>query len=485
MTREWLTLTDTSPRTWELLPLRFHPLEDSRIVVTNMVGEWLVLDRGEFERVVDPSALGHPRASTLAAMRSRHMIREPGENLPVELLAVKLRTAKERMADLTALHMFVVTLRCEHTCRYCQVSRQSTARDEFDMTEETAEAALALVFRSPSPHIKIEFQGGESLLNFELIRWIVERALRLNEHHQRQLAFVIATNLAPLDDEILDFCAKHRIAISTSLDGPRELHNNNRRRPGQDSWERAVAGIRRCVDVLGRDQVSALMTTTEASLDQPEAIIDSYVELGLGAIFLRPISPYGFATRLRGGGRYDADRWLDFYRRGLSHLIELNRSGTDIIEVYAAIIAKKMFSSIDPGYVDLTSPAGIGIGGIVYNYDGGVYASDEGRMLAEMHDETFRLGTVHDDYRELLMSPKLINPLWESFTLSVPKCDTCAFESYCGADPTYHHITGGDFVGHKTFSSFCRRNTGIFTHLLTLANDDSFVHDLLWKWAHQ
>jgi hypothetical protein len=34
-------------------------------------------------------------------------------------------------------------------------------------------------------------------------------------------------------------------------------------------------------------------------------------------------------------------------------------------------------TSEDPGYVDLMSPAGIGIGAVVYNYDGHVYASDE------------------------------------------------------------------------------------------------------------
>lgn len=54
----------------------------------------------------------------------------------------------------------------------------------------------------------------------------------------------------------------------------------------------------------------------------------------------------------------------------------------------------KILTNDDPGYVDLMSPAGIGIGALVYNYDGGVYASDEGRMLAEMGDETFHLGDV-------------------------------------------------------------------------------------------
>jgi uncharacterized protein len=472
----------TETTNWELMPLRFNALDAERVVVTNMVGEHLVMARTELDEVVND---GRPEAGTLARMRARQMIRVPGETLPAELLALKLRTQKRRLADLTALHMFVVTLRCEHTCRYCQVSRQATGRGEFDMTEETAEAALRHVFASPSPQLKIEFQGGESLLNFELIRWIVERAEQINEHEQRDLAFVIATNLALIDDEMLDFCEAHRINLSTSLDGPEELHNHNRRRPGQDSWERAVEGIDRVRERLGPDYVSALMTTTEKSLEQPEAIIDSYVELGLSSIFLRPISPYGFALRLRGGGQYDARRWLDFYRRGLAHIVELNRSGTPVTEVYAAIIAKKMFSNDDPGYVDLTSPAGMGIGGIVYNYDGGVYASDEGRMLAETGDETFRLGTVDDSWATLMSSNKLLDPLWESFTLSAPGCDTCAFEPWCGADPTFHHATMGDFAGHKTLSAFCTRNMGIFTHLVELAEADPFARDLLWAWGNR
>ena len=87
-------------------------------------------------------------------------------------------------------------------------------------------------------------------------------------------------------------------------------------------------------------------------------------------------------------------RWLAFYEDGLDHIIDLNRRGIPMVETYTAIVAKKMFTNDDPGYVDLTSPAGIGLGALVYNYDGDVYASDEGRMLAEMSDHTFRLGNV-------------------------------------------------------------------------------------------
>ena len=279
---------------WQLLPLRFHRLDADSVVLTNLVGEHVFVTPDELSAVVDGTCADQ---ELLARLRAAHLIQVPGETLPAELLAIKLRTRMRRLPDSTGLHIFVVTLRCEHTCRYCQVSRQSAAKNEFDMTEETARRALELAFRSPSPHLKIEFQGGEPLLNFPLVRWITAEAKRMNKEHGKDLAFVIATNLALLDEEILDFCAEEQVHISTSLDGPQDLHNGNRRRPGQDSWQQAVAGIRRVQERLGPDRVSALMTTTEASLGRAAEIIDTYAELGLRGVFLRPISPYGFALR--------------------------------------------------------------------------------------------------------------------------------------------------------------------------------------------
>jgi len=183
----------------------------------------------------------------------------------------------------------------------------------------------------------------------------VAEAKRINTDHGKDLAFVIATNLALLNDDILQFCVDEKVYISTSLDGPADLHNHNRRRPGQDSWQKTVAGIRQVQDRLGPDRVSALMTTTEASLDRVHDIIDTYADLGLHNVFLRPISPYGFALRPRGGAGYDIERWLRFYDTGLDYVIDLNRRGLPMVESYAAIIARKMFSNEDAGYVDLTS----------------------------------------------------------------------------------------------------------------------------------
>lgn len=465
------------------LPYRFMPLSAGRYVLTNMVGEFVVMDRETLQTFAD----GHLsfRNDVYNELKSKHFLIDKDSDVALDLLALKLRTKLSPLANFTGLHIFVVTLRCEHSCPYCQVSRANDNRREFDMTRETALKSLDLVFLSPSPAIKIEFQGGESLLNLDLIEFIVEEAKRRNETAQRNLAFVYATNLAILDDRALELAARHDILVSTSLDGPADLHNKNRPRPGGDSYARAIAGIRRARMALGRDRVGALMTTTAASLPRARDIIDEYIAQDFDGIFLRPLSPYGFAIKTKFYQSYDQKEWLDFYFEGLDYIIELNLGGFPFVEHYAAMILKKMLTAFQPGYVDLMSPAGIGIGAVVYNYDGDVYASDEARMLAEMGDKRFRIGNVHSNsYEEIFLGDALLDPIEKSFAASCPMCSWCAFEPWCGSDPVFHHATQGDFVGKKPLSAFCGRNMAIFKGLIERMEDRPNLRHMFERWAN-
>lgn len=474
----------TSENTYKLLPFKFDRLNDSEYVITNLSGELTIVNEAELNRIVEHEL--KPTEHLYSDLRSKHFIYEPSDKAPLQLLAIKLRTKLSRLTNFTNLHIFVVTLRCDHSCPYCQVSRQSEDRATFDMTTEIADKGIDFVFRSPSSALKIEFQGGEPLLNFDLIKYIVLEAKKRNEFAKRDLAFVIATTLSLLTDEVLAFCKEHRIVLSTSLDGTEELHNKNRPRPGKNSHQRFIEGLGKARVALGYDQVSALMTTTEQSLPHVKAIIDEYLRLGFQDIFLRPLSPYGFAIKTKKFRAYNTERWLDFYKEGLAYIIELNKKGIKFSEQYTALILTKMLTSTDPGYVDLMSPAGIGIAAIVINYDGGVYASDESRMLAEMGDQSFRLGKIDENtYEEIMLSDKLLDALEDSFALSVPMCSDCAFEPYCGAEPVYHHAVYGDSVGRKPESEFCKRNMAIFKHLIELMRSDPEAKQIFLGWANR
>lgn len=469
---------------YELLPFRFETLSGEDVVLTNFVGEFVVLKRNQLDEVVQKRL--SPSDETYSLLRSRHFIKEASDTASIQLLGLKTRTKYSNIRNFTNLHLFVVSLRCDHSCPYCQVSRQSENKAAFDMTEETADQGLKIVFRSPNPAIKIEFQGGEPLLNFELIRHVVLKAKKINEVEKRDLQFVITTTLSLITDEILDFCKDHKIFLSSSLDGPEDLHNRNRPRPGKDSYARFVEGLQKARDKLGYDSVSALMTTSPASLTRVRDIIDEYLKHDLDGIFLRHLSPYGFAIKTKSYDAYNVDRWLEFYREGLDYIVELNKQGVRFTEHFASLLLTKMFTSNDPGFVDLMNPSGAGVSAVVFNYDGDVYASDESRMLREMGDTTFKIGNLHTNtYEEIFTSEVLLNALDDSFTMSAPMCTDCAFEPWCGAEPVFHHAIFDDVLGRKPESEFCKRIMGVVRHLLNKMQTDPEAKEIFMRWANK
>ncbi len=352
------------------------------------------------------------------------------------------------------------------------------------MSIETAERSLQLMMRSPATAITLELQGGEPLLAFDTIRQVVPRAKELAAKHSKDLQIVITSNLAFATKEILEYCRTEQIKLSTSLDGPAHIHNANRPRPGNDSYEKTIDSINRARDIVGIENVAAVMTTTRLSLDHPIEIIDEYVRREFRSIFLRPISPYGFAVKTHRRTGYHMDLFLQFYRKALDYIISLNRQGVDLAEVYAKILLTKILTPFPTHYVDLQSPFGAGVNVLVYNYNGDVFASDEARMLAEMNDSTFRLGSVHSDtYESIYTGPAFQRLLNAACNESLPGCAACAFQPYCGADPIFHHATQGDLVGHRPSSAFCHKNMEINRYLFSLlANADKELMRVFFAW---
>jgi uncharacterized protein len=467
---------------YSFLPFRFVQFDENQVLLVNEVGEHLLLSNGDFACFLDKKL--EKFAPVYLDLKGKHFLFDSDSNTPIELLAVKYRTKKQHLAGFVKLHIFVVSLRCEHSCHYCQVSRVSTSRALYDMSEATASKAVELVFQSPADELKIEFQGGEPLLNFEVICQIVESAEKKALETGKKIEFVITTNLALITEEVLEFCREHQIWISTSLDGPGFIHNANRPRPCGDSYEKTVEGIEMARGVLGREAVSAVMTTTKLSLEYPREIIDEYIQQGFDSIFLRSLSPYGFALKTERRIGYPMEDFLAFYTKALDYIIELNKKGVWFVETFTQNILTRMLTPFSTGYVDLQSPAGAATGVVVYNYDGDVYASDEARMLAEMDDKRFRLGNVHADSYESIFGGDLAREIISASNIeSVPVCSDCAFQPFCGTDPVFHYAAQGDLTGYIPSSDFHRKHFFVFNHLLKLYYADADVRRIFHSWV--
>ena len=449
-----------------LLPFRFHQINDKKEVLVNEVGDFLIVPTGTAQRIVNREV--SDQEELYADLLANFFISLQPIPALVDVLATRYRTKKSFLDEFTALHIFVVSLRCNHSCHYCQVSRVSENRKDFDISIENLKASIHHMFRSPAQSITMEFQGGEPLLAFDKVKYAIEYAKELNNGFQKDISYVLCTNSTVFTDEVLSFCKQHDVILSTSLDGPAFLHNANRPKTGTASYELVIDGITKARSAIGSDKVSALMTTTSLSLDYPIEIIDNYRENGFHNIFLRPISPYGFALKNARKNKYETDRYLEFYKKGLAYILELNKQGHFFVEDYTTVVLKKMLTPFPINYVDLQSPAGMINNVIVFNYDGYVYATDESRMLAENNDYTFRLGHVADNYHSLFYGDKarFLSQFWSNESLA--GCADCGFQAYCGADPVFHYASQGDFEGHRATSDFCKKNMEIIRHIFDL-----------------
>ena len=384
-------------------------------------------------------------------------LRENGFLLPdraeeiAEETVVRYRKAKGYLLSSTSLHIFVLTNACNLNCVYCQARDHEHVHVE-KMSFETAEKAVMIALQSPEHYLNFEFQGGEPLLNYPVIRHIVEYAEKNKQAHSIQ--YSVVTNLTLLSDEILDFFEQYDVRISTSLDGNSELHNANRSdRLGVGSFENVAAAIKK---IQARNlPIGAIQTTTRQSLSKSKQIIDTYRELGFQSVFIRPLTKLGTAIPNWNEIGYSASEFVQFYRECLSYILELNKQGKPFSEGHAGTFLSKILSGQAQNYMELRSPCGAAIGQAAYYFNGDVYTCDEGRMIAEMGDSAFKLGNVYkNSYDEMMSSPVCKTVCVASVLEALPECTDCVYQPYCGTCPALnyaseHNIFKRDARGYR------------------------------------
>ena len=470
------------------MPYRYRQIGPD-FLITNDFGEWTFLPPEDFERFAAGRVT--PADPLFESLAARGFVGSALDHRQaVEALA-------NRMSFLHSgpnLHIVVVTLRCDHTCRYCHASRVPMTRSGTDMTPEVAERVVETIFQTTSGFITIEFQGGEPLANWPTVQRIIEVAEELNRTAGKQLTFALVTNLSQMDEAKLDYLIAHRVEICSSLDGPADVHNFNRLTSDGDAFARAVEWIARINDrygELGLDQVlyrvEALPTITRGVLGRWRELVDTYLANGCRSIYLRALNPFGFARQTAEIIGYSMDEWLEFYRHTVDYIIELNREGHQILERNAAIFLTKILCGADPNFLDIRSPCGAGIGQMAYNYDGSVFTCDEGRMMAQMGDDIFRMGDVFgSSYTELMRSEPVRALVMSSALDGQPGCIDCAYKPYCGTCPVQNYSEQGSLGGRMRESSWCKKHMGIMDYLFELlrrGEADPELRQVIERWT--
>jgi uncharacterized protein len=127
-----------------------------------------------------------------------------------------------------------VTNQCNLSCQYCyEFGEDKIATPEGKkkfMDVETAQSSVDYLLAQSEGRrsVHITFFGGETLMNFPLLRHVVDYSRDQAGRKGVNIDFSLTTNATLLTPAIIDFLAENHVGVTVSIDGPKEMNDKFR-----------------------------------------------------------------------------------------------------------------------------------------------------------------------------------------------------------------------------------------------------------------
>lgn len=247
---------------------------------------------GEIDRAGLSSSLADRFASTdvenfLQRLEQLEILQSPGR-----VHAVNPQRVQVEEFPLSTLVLNVNT-GCNLGCTYCYKEDLAVPALGQRMDFATASRSVDLLLQQASERdrINIVFFGGEPLTNMPLIRQVVEYARRSADAQRKAVDFSLTTNATLLTEEIIGYFDANRFGISVSMDGPRAIHDRNRRTVGGKGTYAVVARkVRLLLERYRSRPVGARVTLTSGTTEVEQIHAHLRDELGFHEVGYAPVT---------------------------------------------------------------------------------------------------------------------------------------------------------------------------------------------------
>ncbi len=205
-----------------------------------------------------------------------------------ESMAGELKRKTAGVVKALCLH---IAHTCNLNCAYCFASQGKYQGERALMSFEVGKRALDfLVENSGTRHnLEVDFFGGEPLMNFDVVKKLVEYARSIEKEKGKNFRFTLTTNGVLIDDDVIDFCNKEMSNVVLSLDGRKEVHDKFRvDYNGNGSWEKIVPKFKELVESRGNKDYYMRGTFTHHNPDFLEDI-KTMLDLGFSELSMEPV----------------------------------------------------------------------------------------------------------------------------------------------------------------------------------------------------
>ncbi len=320
---------------------------------------------------------------------------------------------------------------CNMRCEYCFASKGDYGKGRMLMSFETGKKAIDFLIEKSANRkaLEIDFFGGEPLMNFKVVKQVVEYAREQEKLHNKNIKFTLTTNGVLLNDEIIDFLNKEMYNVVLSVDGRREVNDRVRKTVnGKGTYDIFIDKYKKLVSKRGDKDWYVRGTFTKYNLDFAEDVMSLYNE-GFEQISVEPVmspetEPYALTAA-------DLPKIFEEYDRLAKMIREITNKGKFINFFH-------FMMDLDQGPCVIKRLKGCGCGNeyVAISPDGDIYPCHQFVGI-----DDYKMGNVHEGSFDTAMK----NDFASAHVYSKPACRDCWAKFYCsGGCNANNYLYKGD-----------------------------------------
>jgi uncharacterized protein len=190
-----------------------------------------------------------------------------------------------------------VTNQCNLSCQYCyEFGEDKLATPEGKpkfMAWETAKSSVDYLFAESQGRksVHITFFGGETLMNFPLLKQVVAYARTRAQELKVNIDFSLTTNATLLSPAIIEYLAENAIGVTVSMDGPKEMQDKFRVfSNGRGSYDIIKPKVQNLLAKHRTRPIAARVTMTSGAMDVKKIYQHLKHELGFYEVGFAPVT---------------------------------------------------------------------------------------------------------------------------------------------------------------------------------------------------
>ena len=382
---------------------------------------------------------------------------------------------KPSLYDGISSHIILITTEdCNLRCKYCVYSDFYEDKKSYSskkMTFEVAKKAIDMVIeyhnnkvkRGYQDRLKVNFYGGEPLLNFKLVKKIVQYFKKINFNN---VDYLITTNGTVMNNEIIDFLAENNFLVAFSIDGNEFNHNRNRVTiTGLGTHRKALSSLKQYkkrLDYYGfHDQIINITCCFDNYTNMEDLILffeDIRKEIpNLNVIYNKiydvDTGYYDYCDKIYLNSNLDKNTYADSTRKVFNKYYT-NQGENIPNSVKSMFTSYYLLKNRKKGYINLLQGNACVIGDkLAVSPDGNIY-------ICEKANQEIRIGDVNKG-----LDTTKIDDLYDAYyNIREEKCLNCNISRLC--DVCYaHFIKNGEIVFNE---EFCSKRKEAYTKSLSL-----------------